>query len=240
LAVPALGAVLALGSALVLGACEYRSSEARPDLQREQQRATAPDQVSWDVAFSIYENQSPRAVVEATLMERYEREDSTYTVLRTAAGSTGVGRARAGPAEAGEAAGRDSSGRRVVARIYRSGSSEDGGEETEQGQGAARGDPEAASDSVSATIRANRIVYHDAAGRFDARGRVMVRTATGKRLEGEHLAWHEEEKRIATPGFVEITTPTDRIQGYDLRADENLDSYRLGRVTGRVTVEDAP
>ncbi|PSQ99092.1 MAG: hypothetical protein BRD48_05140 [Bacteroidetes bacterium QS_9_68_14] len=228
-----------MGAALTLGACEYRSSEARPDLQQEQQRATAPDQASRDVAFSIYENQSPRAVVEAALMERYEREDSTYTVLRTAAGSTEASRARAGPAEAGEAAGRDSAAGRVVARLYRSGS-EDGGQEAEQGRGAARGDPEAASDSVSATIRANRIVYHDAAGRFDARGHVVVKTATGKRLEGEHLAWHEEEKRIATPGFVEITTPTDRIQGYDLRADENLDSYQLGRVTGRVTVEDAP
>lgn len=95
-------------------------------------------------------------------------------------------------------------------------------------------------DSVTATIRANRLVYHDEKRRFDARGRVIVTTAAGKRLESEHLAWHEDERRISTPGFVHITTPDDRIQGYGLRADENLETYHLRRVTGQVTVEEAP
>jgi len=251
----ALGALL-LG-ALLLGACEYHSSARDGQaLHREQQRATTPDQVSRGVEFAIYENDHPRAVVEAERMERYEREDSTYTILRPAADSAKAGStATAAPAttapataapEAGRAAANDSSGR-VTTRIYDSGSEETAGrDDAKRPTGRERGSSNASSndsfsnDSVSATIRADRIVYRDAAGRFDARGQVVVTTASGKRLEGEHLTWHEEEGRITTPGFVEITTPTDRIQGHGLRADENLDSYQLGRVTGQVTVEDAP
>lgn len=246
----ALGALL-LG-ALLLGACEYHSSARDGQaLRREQQRATTPDQVSRGVEFAIYENDHPRAVVEAERMERYEREDSTYTILRPAADSAKAGStATTAPAtaapEASRAAANDSSGR-VTTRIYDSGSEETAGrDDAKRPTGRERGSSNASSndsfsnDSVSATIRADRIVYRDAAGRFDARGQVVVTTASGKRLEGEHLTWHEEEGRITTPGFVEITTPTDRIQGYGLRADENLDSYQLGRVTGQVTVEDPP
>jgi hypothetical protein len=212
--------------------------------------------VSRGVEFAIYENDHPRAVVEAERMERYEREDSTYTILRPAADSAKAGStataasATTAPAtaapEAGRAAANDSSGR-VTTRIYDSGSEKTAGrDDAKRPTGRERGSSNASSndsfsnDSVSATIRADRIVYRDAAGRFDARGQVVVTTASGKRLEGEHLTWHEEEGRITTPGFVEITTPTDRIQGYGLRADENLDSYQLGRVTGQVTVEDPP
>ena len=196
---------LLLLGAVLLGACEYRAaSKAGQALRQEQKRATAPDQVSEDVRFFIYENDRPRALVEAQRMERYEREDSTYTLLRparTASDSSAAGR----------------TGGRVTARIF--------GEKR---------------DTVTATIRANRIVYDDEDRRFDARGRVVVTTAAGKRLESEHLAWLEKERRITTPGFVNITTPTDRIQGYGLRADENLETYQLGRVTGEVTVEETP
>jgi hypothetical protein len=241
----ALGALL-LG-ALLLGACEYHSSARDGQaLRREQQRATTPDQVSRGVEFAIYENDHPRAVVEAERMERYEREDSTYTILRPAADSAKAGSTATAAPEAGRAAANDSSGR-VTTRIYDSGSEKTAGrDDAKRPTGRERGSSNASSndsfsnDSVSATIRADRIVYRDAAGRFDARGQVVVTTASGKRLEGEHLTWHEEEGRITTPGFVEITTPTDRIQGYGLRADENLDSYQLGRVTGQVTVEDPP
>lgn len=90
----------------------------------------------------------------------------------------------------------------------------------------------------TATLTANRLVYQDGKERFDARGRVLVTTQEGKRLESEHLTWLEDEKRVRTPGFVRLTTPTDRIEGYGLRSDENLENYHLRRVTGQVTVEE--
>lgn len=91
----------------------------------------------------------------------------------------------------------------------------------------------------SATITADRLVYRQEEARFDARGAVRVVTADGKRLEGEHLAWHEAGRTVTTPGFVRITTPTDRVQGYGLQASEDLSSYRLANVTGETTLEDS-
>lgn len=90
----------------------------------------------------------------------------------------------------------------------------------------------------SATLKADRMVYLDEEGRFEARGNVVVVTREGKRLESEHLVWFEAKREVRTPGFVKITTPTERIQGYNLVSDESLDQYTLARVTGQVMIED--
>jgi hypothetical protein len=152
---------LALLGGLLLGGCEYRAaSEAGDALQEEEQRATRPDQGSEDVRFYIYEDDRPRALVEAKRMERYEREDSTYTLLH---GAPGTGGAPGADSLSSDSLAPDRAGR-VTARIYSEG---------ERGSESA----------VSATIRSNRLVYYDEARRFDARGRVVVTTAAGKRVE---------------------------------------------------------
>ncbi len=91
---------------------------------------------------------------------------------------------------------------------------------------------------TSATLRANRLILHEKQRRFDALEDVVVTTRDDKSLESEHLVWLEDDRRIRTPGFVRITTPSERIQGYNLVADEDLETYTLARVTGQVTIED--
>ena len=90
----------------------------------------------------------------------------------------------------------------------------------------------------SAVLRADRIVYFQDEGRFVARGDVEVISQDEDRLETETLEWVESEQRVSTPGFVRITTPTEQIQGYQLEAEEDLDTYRLAEITGRFEVED--
>lgn len=90
----------------------------------------------------------------------------------------------------------------------------------------------------SATLTANRLVYLQDEDRFEAYGNVVVTTPTEKRLESEHLAWNERDRKIRTPGFVQITTPEEYVEGKGLVADENLDTYQIGRFTARVDVED--
>lgn len=90
----------------------------------------------------------------------------------------------------------------------------------------------------SAVLRADRIVYFQDDGRFLARGQVVVQTQDDVRLETETLEWVERTRRVHTPGFVRITTPAEQIRGYRLDADEDLDTYRLAEVTGRVEVEE--
>ncbi len=91
----------------------------------------------------------------------------------------------------------------------------------------------------TATLTADRLRYYETERRMEARGRVLVVTREGKRLESEHLEWLEVEAEVRTRGFVRITTPTERIQGYDLVADEDLETYDIARITGQVRVDDA-
>ena len=90
----------------------------------------------------------------------------------------------------------------------------------------------------SATVTANVLYHYDRENRFEAEGNVVVEARGDKRLETEFLIWYEDERTIRTPRFVRITTPTERMQGYNLVADEDLETYSLSRVTGQVTLED--
>lgn len=177
--------------------CEYRAGEAASmDTVRA---ATEPDQESWNAHLFVTDvpvgNEASRNRMEllADYMARYEREDSTYMLLRSNPDSTAT---------------------RVVAHLF-----------------------DANGDS-SATVIADRMLYFDQEQRFEARGKVIVVTTEGKRLESEHLVWNEAEREVRTPGFVNITTETQRMQGYGLVAEENLATYRISRVTAQVTLED--
>lgn len=90
----------------------------------------------------------------------------------------------------------------------------------------------------SATLIADEIVHFERQYRFNARGEVVVVTTDGERLETERLDWTENERRITSPGFVRITTPTETLQGYELDAAEDLSEYKIFRITGRVLVEE--
>ena len=96
---------------------------------------------------------------------------------------------------------------------------------------------DAAGDS-SATVTANRMRYYERDQRVEATGQVVVEAREGRRLEGEHLIWLEREREIRTPGFVRITTAREQIQGYDLEADESLETYTLYRVTATRTLDE--
>ena len=85
----ALASVVAAIGILFLGAC----SSDRPapvsveDLNREQQ----PDQESWDVEYYFGEDGSPRAMLTAAHMARYESPDSVLVVLSgTSAGPVAI------------------------------------------------------------------------------------------------------------------------------------------------------
>lgn len=96
---------------------------------------------------------------------------------------------------------------------------------------------DAAGDS-SATITANRVLYFDRQGRFEAFDSVVVVTPEGKRLTTEHLTWSQGDRSLRTRRFVRIVTPSEVVQGNGLVADEDLDTYRIGRFTARVAPDE--
>ncbi len=91
---------------------------------------------------------------------------------------------------------------------------------------------------TSAVIEAQRIVYMDEDRRFEASGDVVVDGREERRMWSERLFWDESTQRIWAPGFVRIVTPSERIEGYNLDADEDLDNYSLERVTGDADIEE--
>ena len=90
----------------------------------------------------------------------------------------------------------------------------------------------------SATVDADRLVYRDDEQRFVAEGRVVVVTDEGRRLESEQVRWDEGSRELRADGFVRITAPDERFEGYGLVAAEDLSTYELARVTGQAEVED--
>lgn len=90
----------------------------------------------------------------------------------------------------------------------------------------------------SATITADSVVFFNQEGRYEGYGNVVVITKEGRRLESEHLTWHQSDRTIRTRRFVHITTPKEDVRGNGLVADENLETYQIGRFTAEVDVED--
>lgn len=90
----------------------------------------------------------------------------------------------------------------------------------------------------SATVTADSLVFQDQKGVLDAYRNVVVVTESNKRLETEHLIWNQSDRKIRTRRFVRIQTPTEEVQGNGLVADEDLETYQLGRFSAEVEVED--
>ena len=89
----------------------------------------------------------------------------------------------------------------------------------------------------SATVTARRLVYREAAGAFVAEGGVVVNAQGGRRLDAETVRWDDAARRVEAPGFVRFTSPTEQVEGYNLRADESFVTYSLGRTRATVVVE---
>lgn len=90
----------------------------------------------------------------------------------------------------------------------------------------------------SATVTADSLVFQDQKGVLDAYRNVVVTTQDNKRLESEHLTWYQADRTIRTQRFVRIRTPSEVVQGNGLVADENLETYQLGRFSAEVDVEE--
>jgi LPS export ABC transporter protein LptC len=90
----------------------------------------------------------------------------------------------------------------------------------------------------SATVVADSLVFQEEEGRMDVYHSVVVTTQTQKRLRTEHLIWHQARRTLQTRRFVRIRTPTEVVQGNGMVAEEDLETYQLGRFSAEVDVEE--
>ncbi|MFI5252419.1 MAG: LPS export ABC transporter periplasmic protein LptC [Bacteroidota bacterium] len=81
------------------------------------------------------------------------------------------------------------------------------------------------------TARRGRVndITHD----FEAYENVVVVSDSGGTLRTEELFWDNGRALIHTEKFVDITSPTEHIQGMGLESDQNLKHYTIKHVTGQ-------
>jgi LPS export ABC transporter protein LptC len=86
------------------------------------------------------------------------------------------------------------------------------------------------------TARQGRVddVTHD----FVARDSVVVVSDSGTTLRTQELFWNNGSQKVTTPGFVDIVSPTEHIQGHGLESDQGLRHYSILRVTGQAKSDE--
>ena len=85
------------------------------------------------------------------------------------------------------------------------------------------------------TARSGRVndITHD----FEAHTDVVVVSDSGSTLRTEELYWANATRKIHTPAFVDIVSPTEHIQGRGLESDQDLKHYTILSVAGQTKKE---
>ncbi|TAK67278.1 MAG: LPS export ABC transporter periplasmic protein LptC [Bacteroidetes bacterium] len=77
-------------------------------------------------------------------------------------------------------------------------------------------------------------ITHD----LEAHGNVVVVSDSGTTLKTEDLYWSNRTKKVHTPSFVDIVSPTEHIQGHGFESDRGLRNYTIFKVTGQAKTEE--
>jgi LPS export ABC transporter protein LptC len=67
---------------------------------------------------------------------------------------------------------------------------------------------------------------------FEAHENVIVVSDSGTTLRTESLFWDNNLRKVHTPLFVDILSPTEHIQGHGFESDQGLKRYTIFKVTG--------
>jgi LPS export ABC transporter protein LptC len=73
---------------------------------------------------------------------------------------------------------------------------------------------------------------------FEAHGNVVVVSDSGTTLKTEDLFWSNASQKVNTPAFVDITSPTEHIQGHGFESDQSLKHYTIFKVTGQAKTHE--
>ncbi|MCX6155393.1 MAG: LPS export ABC transporter periplasmic protein LptC [Candidatus Kapabacteria bacterium] len=61
---------------------------------------------------------------------------------------------------------------------------------------------------------------------------VVISEKNHTRLETSVLYWDNKNQKLYSTEFVKITAPKEKIQGYGFESDQNLNNYRIFKVSG--------
>lgn len=90
----------------------------------------------------------------------------------------------------------------------------------------------------TSVLTADRGKVDDQTQDLQAIGNVLVVSDSGTTLKTTELWWANARQLIHTPAYVEITSPTEQIQGHGLESDQHLKNYKIFRVTGKAQANE--
>lgn len=90
--------------------------------------------------------------------------------------------------------------------------------------------------TITTWVNADSAIYYSDESRFKFYGNVSVRTRSKRHLYSEYLDWDQTDRKISTPRFVTIITPTDSIAGTGFTGTTDLSSYTIKNPTGQISL----
>jgi LPS export ABC transporter protein LptC len=85
----------------------------------------------------------------------------------------------------------------------------------------------------TSVLTARRGEVNDLTKDFEARDNVIVVSDSGTTLRTEILYWLNAARKVRSPAFVEIVSPTEQIRGQGFESDQALRHYTIFKVTGQ-------
>jgi LPS export ABC transporter protein LptC len=90
----------------------------------------------------------------------------------------------------------------------------------------------------TSVLTAQRGRVNDVTHDFEAHDHVVVVSDSGTTLRTEELYWNNTTRKINTPAFVEIVSPTEHIFGHSFESDQSLKHYAIFKVTGQAKANE--
>ncbi|HUL42931.1 MAG TPA: LPS export ABC transporter periplasmic protein LptC [Bacteroidota bacterium] len=90
----------------------------------------------------------------------------------------------------------------------------------------------------TSVLTARRGVVNDVNHDFEAHENVVVVSDSGSILRTQDLYWDNLARKIHTPAFVDLSSPTEQIQGQGFESDQTLKHYIFFKVTGQQKPND--
>ncbi|MBI5020835.1 MAG: LPS export ABC transporter periplasmic protein LptC [Ignavibacteriales bacterium] len=87
-------------------------------------------------------------------------------------------------------------------------------------------------------LTAERGTVNDITHDFEVHEDVVVKSDSGTVLRTEHLYWSNTTQKVHTNAYVEITSPTEQIQGHGFESDKSLKHYTIFKVTGKAKTNE--
>lgn len=90
----------------------------------------------------------------------------------------------------------------------------------------------------TSVLTALRGQVNDLTHDFEAHDHVVVVSDSGTTLKTEVLFWNNRVQKVTSPEFVDITSPTEHIQGQGFESDQGLKHYTIFKVTGQAKQDE--